>query len=73
MLLVTVSITLDHVVGCSSHYFGPGCWLRSYYFGSGCWLLFPILWIRLLVTVPIILDQAVSYRSVIFDKLSFLN
>jgi hypothetical protein len=33
----------------------------SYYFGSGCWLLFPLFWIRLLVIVPIILDQAISY------------
>jgi hypothetical protein len=28
----------------------------SHYYGSGCWLLFPLLWIKLLVTVPIILD-----------------
>jgi hypothetical protein len=35
----------------------------SHYFGSGCWLLFPLYWIRLLVTVPVILDQAVGYLT----------
>jgi hypothetical protein len=40
---------LDQAVGYYSHYFG-----------SGCWLLFPLFWIRLLVTVPMILDQVVG-------------
>jgi hypothetical protein len=44
-LLVTVHIILDLVVGYCSKNIGPGCWL-----------LFPLHWIRLLVTVPIILD-----------------
>jgi hypothetical protein len=39
-LMVTVPITLDQAVGYS-----------SYYFGSGCQLLFPLFWIRLLITV----------------------
>jgi hypothetical protein len=38
----------------------------SHYFGSGCCLLFPLFWIKLLVTVPIILDQAAGYFSIIF-------
>jgi hypothetical protein len=33
---------------------------RSGDFGSGCWLLFTLLWVRLLVIVPIIVDQAVG-------------
>jgi hypothetical protein len=32
-------------------------------FGSGCWLLFLLFWIKMLATVPIILDQAVGYCS----------
>jgi hypothetical protein len=40
----------------------------SYYFGSGCWLLFPIFWIRRLVTVPIILNRAVGYSSYFLDQ-----
>jgi hypothetical protein len=44
-------------VGCCSHYIG-----------SGCWLLFPSFSIRLLVTVPIILDQVVGYCSHYFGS-----
>ena len=40
----------------------------SNYFGSSCWLLFPLFWIRLLVTVPIILDQVVGYCSHYFGS-----
>jgi hypothetical protein len=40
----TVPVILDQVVGCCSNYYR-----------SGYWLLFPLLWIKLLVTVPIIL------------------
>jgi hypothetical protein len=39
------------------------CWLLFHYFGSGCWSLFLLFWNRLLVTVPIMLDQAVGYCS----------
>jgi hypothetical protein len=35
----------------------------SHYFGTGCWLLFPLFWIRQVVTVSIILDQDVGYLS----------
>ena len=40
----------------------------SHYFGSDCWLLFPLFWIRLLVTIPIILDHAVGYCSHYFGS-----
>jgi hypothetical protein len=39
---------------------------------SGCWLLFPSLWIRLLINIPIILDQAISYCSEYFGSGSLL-
>jgi hypothetical protein len=42
-------IILDQDVGYCSHYFG-----------SGFWLLFPLFSIRLLIIIPIILDQAVG-------------
>jgi hypothetical protein len=45
-MLATVPIILDQAVGYCSHYFG-----------LGCWLLFPLFWIRLLVTIPINLSQ----------------
>jgi hypothetical protein len=32
------------------------------------WLLFPLCWTRLLVTVPIILNQAVGYYSHKFES-----
>jgi hypothetical protein len=48
---------LDQAVGYCSHYFE-----------SGCWLLFPLFWIRLLVTDHIILDQAVGYCSYYFGS-----
>jgi hypothetical protein len=60
------SIILDQAVGYCSHFLKSGCWsfvaitldqavgYSSYYFGSTCWLLFLLFWIRLLVTVPII-------------------
>jgi hypothetical protein len=48
-LLFIVPIILDQDVGYCSHYFG-----------SGCWLLLLLFWTRLLVTVPIILGQAVG-------------
>jgi hypothetical protein len=41
----TVPVILDQAVGCCSNYYE-----------SVCWLLFPLLWFKLLVTVPIILD-----------------
>jgi hypothetical protein len=44
-LLVNIPVMLDQAAGYS-----------SYYVGSRCWLLLPLFWIRLLVTVPIILD-----------------
>jgi hypothetical protein len=40
---------LDQVVGYS-----------SYYFGLGFWLMFPLFWFRPLVSLPIILQQAVG-------------
>ena len=55
--MVTVPIILDQTISYSSHYFGPGCWLR-----------FLLFWIRLLVTVPNILDQAVGYCSYYFGS-----
>jgi hypothetical protein len=71
-LLVTVHIILDQAIGECSGDFGTGCWLLFPFFGSGCWLLFPffgsgyqllflLFWIKLLVTVSFILDQAVGY------------
>jgi hypothetical protein len=55
-LLVNVSVNLDQAVVYCSYYFGSRCLLLFPLFGSCCWLLFPLFWIRLLVTVPIILD-----------------
>ena len=49
-MLVTVQIILHQPVGDCYHYIE-----------SGYWLLFLLFWIRLLVTVPIVLDQAVDY------------
>jgi hydrogenase-4 membrane subunit HyfE len=51
-LLVTVPIILNQAVGYCFHYFE-----------SGSWSLFLLFWIRLLVNVPIILDQAVRSCS----------
>jgi hypothetical protein len=51
-MLLTVQIILHLPVGDCSHYIE-----------SGSWSLFLLFWIRLLVNVPIILDQAVGYCS----------
>jgi hypothetical protein len=49
---VTVPVILDESDGyCSGD------------FGSGYWLLFTLLWVRLLVIAPIIVDQAVGHRN----------
>jgi hypothetical protein len=50
-------IILDQAVGECSGDFGSVDWLLFPFFGSGYRLLFHLFWIRLLVTVPIILDQ----------------
>ena len=54
---MNVPVILDQAVG-----------YCSYYFGSGYRLLFPLFWIRPLVTFPIILDQAVGYGSYYFGS-----
>jgi hypothetical protein len=49
MMLATVHIIMGEAVGCCSHYLG-----------SSSWLMFPLFWIRLVVAVSIILDQAIG-------------
>jgi hypothetical protein len=41
-------------------------------FLSGCWSLFPLFWIRLLITAPIILDQAGVYCFRYFGSVCLL-
>ena len=73
---MTVPIIVDQAVGYCSGDFESGCLLLldeavgycSHYFGSGCWLLFHIFWIRLLITVPINLDQAAGYSPLNFGS-----
>jgi hypothetical protein len=42
--------------------------IQNHHVGTGCWLFFLVFWIRLLVTVPIILDQVVGYCSYHFGS-----
>ena len=45
----------------------------SYYIVTSCWLLFPLYWIRLSVTFPIILGQTVGYCSNNFESICWLR
>ena len=58
-----VPIIFDQAVSECSRNFGSVGWLLFPFFGSGYQLLFLLFWIRLFVTVPFILDQAVGDGS----------